>query len=256
MISLWALFRERDVETYAGTLVLPSYLAHLGLGPFGLAAQAPNRDGREPLVLTYLGEGRLEEYRLAPQDHALAMIRFACPGINPARVQLPQDDASWHWGSAGEAREVLRIYFAPTSRALGATLGRPIGQEGYVSVSRRLVFVGRPVVEAYVNAWLERLGIEPGEAKFEFGTPSSGIEFVAGSVGGQMFVDDRVTIEDLLRFAGLDKVMAQLGEFVALDLDSPAEEGCGVLEDGVYVRLAGQAEALEAVRRDPVAEEP
>ena len=256
MISLWASFRERDVEAYAGTLVLPSYLAHLSLGPFRLADQAANRDGREPLMLTYHGEGRLEEYRLDPREHALAMIRFAAAGINPARVQLPQDDAAWHWGAGDEPREAVRVYFAPTVRALGATLGRPIGQEGYVSVSRRQVWAGRPVVEAYVKAWLERLGIDAKGAEFEFATPSSGIEFVAGLVGGQMLVDDRMTIEDLLRFAGLDQVVAQVHEFVALDLGSPAEDGSGVFEDGVYLRLIGRGKAEESRARQPLAGQP
>jgi len=250
MLSLWAILGERDVEAYAAGLVLPAYLAHLSLSPVKFAAQARNSDGREPLVLVYVGEGRVEEYRLHPEDHALAMIRFVCPGIVPSRVQLPRDDASWHWGSAGETPEVLRVYFAPTSQALGAVLGRPIGQEGYVSVSRRQVWVGRPVVEAYVQRWLERLGIESGEARFNFGTPSSGIEFVAGPVGGQMFVDDSVTTEDLLRFAGLDKVIAPLGELVQLDLDSRAEEGCGVFDDGVYLPLAGPADVEDAWKQE------
>jgi len=249
MLSLWAIVSERDVEAYAAALVLPSYLAHLSLSPVRFAAQARNSDGREPLVLLYVGEGRVEEYRLHPEDHALAMIRFVCPGIIPTRVQLPRDDASWHWGEGGE-RPQMRVYFAPTSQALGAVLGRPIGQEGYVSVSRRQVFLGRPLVEAYVKRWLERLGIEHGEARFDFGTPSSGIEFVAGPVGGQMFVDDSVTTEDLLRFAGLDKIMGPLGELVRLDLDSPAEEGCGVFDDGVYLRVAGPADIEDAWKRE------
>jgi hypothetical protein len=236
MLSLWAIVSERDVEAYAAALVLPSYLAHLSLSPVKFAAQVRNADGREPLVLIYVGEGRVEEYRLHPEDHALAMIRFVCPGILPSRVQLPQDDAGWHWGEGGE-RPQMRVYFAPTSQALNAPLGRPVGQAAYVSVSRRQIFLGRPVVEAYVTAWLERLGIGPGEATFDFATPSAGIEFVAGPVGGQMLVDDRVTTSDLLRFAGLDKVVAQLGDFVALDLDSPAEEGCGVFQDGVTIQL-------------------
>jgi len=67
MISMWALVSAGDVEAYAGTLVLPRYLAHLRLAALCFAAQAANCDGREPLVLTYVGEGRREEFSLAPE---------------------------------------------------------------------------------------------------------------------------------------------------------------------------------------------
>ena len=242
MLCLWALFDEGAVEGYAGTLVLPAYLAHLELKPFNFASQAANGDGREPLVLTYVGEGRLEEYRLDPKDHALAVIQFVCPGVVASRVQLPQDDACWHWSPAAESGRPMRVYFAPTSQTLNERMGRPLAQDAYVSVSRGHVFIGRPVAEAYIRAWLRRLGLDDGGASFDFAGPSAAIEFEAGSVGGQMFLDDEVSIRDLLQFAGLDAVLAPLGEIAQLDLDSSRQDGSGVLADGIYVKLAAQAD--------------
>ncbi len=238
MLSLWALIDEGEVEGYAATLVLPAYLAHLELRPFTFAAQAVNGDGREPLVLTYVGEGRLEEYRLRPKDHAMAMIRCVCPGIDASRIQLPQDDASWHWAPSAESGPKMRVYFAPTTQALNDYIGQPVAQDAYVSISRNHVFLGRPVVEAYVRAWLRRLGIDERAASFDFGTPSAGIDFLAGSIGGQMFLDDEVITRDLLRFTGLDAVLAQVGALARLDLDAAVREGSGVLADGIYVPLA------------------
>ncbi len=57
MLCLWAVIDEGDVEGYAATLTLPAYLAHLELAPFRFASQTANADGREPLVLTYVGRG-------------------------------------------------------------------------------------------------------------------------------------------------------------------------------------------------------
>lgn len=94
MISLWAWVGPSDVEAYAASLLLPAYMSHLGLAPFTFASQAPPRDGREPLVLTYVGDGRLEELPLEPKEHALGLIRLVAPGVDVARVQLPRDDAS------------------------------------------------------------------------------------------------------------------------------------------------------------------
>lgn len=241
MLSLWAILAEADVEAYAGTLVLPSYLAHLCLGPFQFAAQATNTDGREPLVLTYLGEGRLEEYLLEPNSHTLAMVRFVAPGLSVERIQLPTDDACWVWTDGGHVEPCLRVYFAPAVLALKKTMPGPVAQEAYVSVSRRHLFLGRPVVEAYVTAWLQHLGIDA-PATFEFGTPAAEIEFRAGSVGGQLIVDDRKTIEDLLHFAGLDRPLAQLSPFVTMDLDAGFPNRGTIQDNGLYLPLTRRDE--------------
>ena len=286
MLCLWAMIDERGVEGYAATLILPPYLAHLELAPFRFASQAANSDGREPLVLTYVGEGRVEEYPLCPKEHALPMIQFVCPGVVASRIRLPQDDASWHWeggkglgtrdwgkegigdwglGIRAHARSAssnpqsptpnhfpnpqslipnppsMRIYFETASRTLHERLGHPVGQDAYVSVSRRHAFLGRPVVEAYLRAWLRRLGLDDSGAGFDFGGPSAAIELVAGSVGGQLLLDDEVVAGDLLQFAGLDGVLAQLGQFVRVDLEGPPEDGSGIHPDGIYIQLAGPA---------------
>lgn len=243
MISMWAMVTEQDLEAYAGTLILPPYLSHLRLGPFRFSDQAANADGREPLRITYLGEGRLEEFTLGLREHALAMIRFVCPGIDASRIQLPQDDAGWTWTTAGDAPHPMRIYFAPTAQALNAAAGRPAREEAaYVSVSRGHVFIAPSVVESYLRAWLDRLRIGHEIASLDFGTPSGGIEFVAGAVGGEMLLDDDTAARDLVRFAGLDAALAEVSNFVELDLDSAAAGHCGVLEDGVYLLLPPASE--------------
>jgi hypothetical protein len=237
MLSLWALIDAGAAEGYAATLVLPPYLAHLELKPFSFASQAGNSDGQEPLVLTYTGEGRLEEYRLYPKDHALAMIRFVCPGVVASRVQLPQDDASWHWEPA-EPGAAMRVYFAPTSQALNERIAQAPAEDAYVSVSRRHAFVGRAVAEAYLRAWLLRLGLDDRDVRLDFTAPSAAIEFTAGAVGGQMLLDDETSTRDLLQAAGLDAALAQLGEYVQLQFDAFPHEGFGVLADGIYIQLA------------------
>lgn len=237
MISLWAVLSERDVEAYAGTLVLPSYLAHLRLGPFRFADQPANCDGQEPLKITYVGEGRVEEYALAPGEHALPMIRFVCPGMETSRVQLPQDDAAWAWTGAGGPEPHVRIYFAPTSQTLGCSITPPEPEEAYISVSRGHAFIARPVVQLYLKAWLERLALDDAGVSFDFGTPSGAVEFEAGAIGGQMLLDSATLAEDLMRFAGLDRAMSHVAGQIDLDLDSPEHDDCGICPEGVYIRL-------------------
>lgn len=242
MISMWAYLTEGDVEGYAATIVLPSYLAHLELQPFSFDGQPENSDGQELLRLTYSGEGRIEEFALDPEDHALAAIRFVCPGIDDSRIQLPRDDASWHWSGSDEPQRKMRVYFSPTTEALHGSTAPPPSEQAYVSVSRGHAFLGRPVVESYLRAWLGRLGIEGQEICCDFDTPSAGIEFTAGPVGGQMFLDEKAVAEDLMRFAGLDKALDHVSDLVEIDLDSDVPDDSGVCKDGIYISLSQRTE--------------
>jgi hypothetical protein len=236
MISLWVVARESDVEAYAATLLLPSWLAHLELAPLRFAEQAPVCDGREPLVLTYVGEGRLERYGLDPREHALGLIRFLSPGVDSSRIQLPQDDAAWLWPDPADPH-AMRVYFSATSQVLNQSSDEPVGQQAYVSVSQKIAFVGRPVVQRYLRAWLGRLAIAPDGLALVLGGVSGALEFQAGPVAGQMLVDDEVSSADLLRFAGLDRILAELSDTVTLDPHPPRCEPYGVRDDGVYLRL-------------------
>ena len=249
MISMWALMSERDVEAYAATLILPPHLAHLRLEPFHFASQAENCDGQEALRLTYVGEGRLEEHALGPEEHALGMIRFVCAGIDASRIHLPRDDARWHWTTAADPPEAMRIYFAPTVQSLGKGAVPSSPAKAYVSVSRGHVFVGRAVVEAYLQAWIEFLHVEGATDALEMGTPSGGIEFAAGSVGGEVFLSDDAIAEDLMRFAGLNTALAHLDALVEPDLDSATQGKCGIFEDGVYIGLSRRDEPSERIDR-------
>jgi hypothetical protein len=250
MISMWALASADDVEAYAATIVLPGYLAHLRLAALRFATQATNCDGHEPLVLTYLGEGRREEFSLAPEEHALGLIQWVCPGICTTRLQLPRDDAQWHW-KAAEAADVMRIYFAPATEVLADGGVRPAAADAYVSVSRSRIFVGRATVEAYLQAWLAHLGLPAAVPSLDFSTPSAGIEFAAAALAGQLFLDDRAALEDLVRFAGLEPILRHVADLAALDVDAPFQENCGIFEDGVYVHLAAcPGVAASLVRQD------
>jgi len=236
MIALWVVARDVDVEAYAATLLLPGYLAHLELAPLDISRQSPVRDGREPLMLTYVGEGRLEQFALEPREHALGLIQFLCPGVDTSRTQLPQDDAAWLWPAPGDGH-ALRVYFSATAQVLHRSLDTPVGQQAFVSVSRLTVFVGRGIVESYLRAWLAHLNIAQEGLVASLGRPSGEVEFQAGAVAGQLLVDDPVSAADLLYFAGLDRRLAELAELVELDFSRPAAESCGVREDGVYLRL-------------------
>jgi hypothetical protein len=236
MLFLWANLTEADVEAYAASLVLPGYLSHLQLAPVDFHRQPKNSDGREPLVLTYVGQGRLEDYPLFPCDHALPMILSACAGIVASRIRVPEDDAHWVWNANCDGSP-MRIYFAPARPLLGPAVAPASDPRAYVSVSRGHVFIARPAVEAYVQAWLQRLGIRETATRFDFPTPSGEVEFLAGSVGGQLTLDGLEQAQDLAQFAGLGPALGEIREFAKPDLDASDQARCGIFEDGVYFPL-------------------
>ncbi len=237
MIFLWANLTEADVAAYAASLVLPAYLSHLQLAPVRFDRQAKSSDGREPLVLTYVGQGRLEEYALLPRDHALPMIGLVCPGIALSQIRVPEDDAHWVWNADCDGSP-MRIYFAPARPLSGPAASPAEDQQAYVSVSRGHVFVARPLVEAYLQAWLQQLGIRETVARFDFPTPSGEVEFLAGKVGGQLTLDGLEQAQDLARFAGLGPALGEIREFAEPDLDAGDQTRCGIFEDGVYFPLS------------------
>ncbi len=238
MLSMWAFLKESDVEAYLASVVLPSYLSHLRLRPFQFSWQSTNCDGQEPLMVIYEGGGRLEEYALHPEEHTLPMIRSVCPRIDTSRIQLPRDDARWHWTTSDEPPQRMRIYFAPTTHSLCRSGPAAPSQRAYVSVSRGHVFIDRTSVESYLKAWLDCLGIDPAAFTLDFDTPSGDVAFATDAVGGQMFLDDDVIAHDLVRFAGLEPALMHVDRFAEVDMDSDASEKCGIYEDGVYIHLA------------------
>jgi hypothetical protein len=241
MIAFWAWIEPSDVEAYAASLLLPPHLGHLQLAPFTFSSQAPNRDGREPLVLTYVAEGRLEEYSLDPRAHALPMIQLVAPAIVASRVQLPRDDASWFWSDAADNGGTMRIYFAPTAAALGIPSQRIEVGESYVSVSRGHIRIGRVAAEHYLRARLRHLGLDDGSLQVEMGAPCDGVEFRAGAIGGQMLLDE-VAIQDLLCFTRLEKILAALGEYAVSGIDSVPSDSGGVAPNGITIPLVRQEE--------------
>ena len=240
MIALWVAADEADVESYLATLILPAYLAHLELAPFRYERQAGNRDGREPLVATYVGQGRREEYRLDPRGHALGLIRHLNPRIVTARVQLPQDDAGWFWPASNGSSPAMRVYFAPTSQVLGETRPCPAPEAAHISVSGRHAFVSRGVLDEYLLAWMRRLGIDGEKLAVDTGATSGSIEWTFGRCGGQLQLDDPATANDLLRFAGLLEVLEDVSGMVAAGWNQSGDVAYEIRPDGVYIQLAAR----------------
>ncbi|MBR4834074.1 MAG: hypothetical protein IKU86_07070 [Thermoguttaceae bacterium] len=173
MIDFWARIDESDVEKYAKTLILPEYMSHLKLLPFSLSEQVESASGREPLTLTYVGDGRLEELTLEPERDAAPLIASLDLGVNVEKIRIASAGPCWTWNDFGpshpfyarpldstpsaaetndaESRRFLRVYFEPKEERFRQEL-KFDACDAYVSVSRREIFFSWRVLRAYLEA--------------------------------------------------------------------------------------------------------
>ncbi len=272
MLSFWANIDESDIEAFAGTLLLPPYMSHLSLAPFQFVNQPPNFDGRQPLVLTYIAEGRVEELPISPKKHALALLHYSLPSLAADSVKLPGREAIWNWASppppgnfsshtlnVPPARKPpgdfkCRIFFEPVRKSLNPDRTAPVFSpfQTYVSVSRRELFIGMQVFSAYFQAWIAQLtGSEvppddgepdslPSASFCSLEPTANGIGFSTDKIGGELLVEEDFVFPDLLRFAGLNAPLAEIAPLVVPDLNSPDTQ---IGEAGALLRLVPNPKA-------------
>ena len=227
MLSFWITVNESNVEAFCATLLLPDYMSHLRIAPFRFADQPHNGDGRQSLIITYTGPGRLEEFPVHAAKHAENLLQYVVPDIVSGEIRISEHDVVWSW-SADEAS--MKLCFQPVAARLEAAFPpRFDPEDAYVSVSRREMHIGHPVLEAFVAAWFAKLC---GRQTVSFDTPSAGadpvgIEMIAGGFsfrqgrfGGQMLIEDDMPLSDLILFAGLARPLESVRHQVKLHASS------------------------------------
>lgn len=247
MLTFWGLLEESDIESYAASLLLPEYMSHLRRSPFHFDDQPPNPDGRQSLVVVYLGEGRIEEYVLKPRKHAAGLLHSVCPAMNPASIRIPPEESVWNWSTAftKKSKNAPDAVVAPTMRLFFEAVFSPIPPETapsfdpaicHVSVSRREMLLGRSVLQHYFNAWLTRLEgretISPDALEIE--PIAEGWQFQGDRIGGRFFLQEGDVFRDLLAYAGLARPLGDVADLVEFDFESTAAE---IADDGIRFHL-------------------
>ncbi|MDO5580896.1 MAG: hypothetical protein Q4G69_07155 [Planctomycetia bacterium] len=156
MLFYKAFINEQDIENYTRSLILPSYMAYLTMDPFHFADQMYNANGRESLIVSYSGEGRLEEVALDPETHASAILRESHFGIDLSKVLLPEDSC-WNWSGNSERKDqkIMNLFFLPRDPFLGYESKEIFAaRDAYISVSRQELFLSRKIIREYL---MERL---------------------------------------------------------------------------------------------------
>ena len=184
MISLWVLLNEKEMDNYVKTLILPEYMSHLSVCPFRFSQQTPNTTGREPLIVAYSGDCRLEEILLTPEKHALAMIDSLRQKPDRNKILL-STDAIWTWptipgayhgsvidrfnenrfkknglerqvedqSDSGSSSLSMRIYIHPIVEPEVTFTDRFPTEWAYISVSRGELFISRTIIAKYIEQY-------------------------------------------------------------------------------------------------------
>ncbi len=251
MLTFWALLEESDVEAFVGTLFLPSYMSYLRRAPLRFSEQPPNIDGRQPLTITYLGEGRIEEFAVYPEKHAFELLRSVCPRLDLNSVRISSQESIWNWSvenrleikpTSAELPQpfLMRLYFEPNNDSLAVDFPPRFDPRScHISVSRRELLIGRSVLQAYCAAWIERLEGTECRTLPKLQTLSGGVVFQGERIGGEFLLEDDGPFRDLLRFTGLERALKDVAELVSLDLENAEID---VDDDGFRFRLVSAAD--------------
>ncbi len=237
MLSFWANIEESEIEAFAGTLILPTYMSHLSLAPFQLANQPHNADGKQPFILTYVGDGRVEQLAVDPHKHALDLLRFVFPTLDREALRIPVGHPIWIWSNSATSGENLRLFFEPIRQTLDAAPDphRFSPFQTYVSVSRKELFIGMQIITEYFQAWIRSLTNDPEDGtNLTLERTATGIGFSTSKLGGELLVENDAVFQDILRFSGLKTPLAEIAPLALPDLDSPETQ---IGEAGILFRL-------------------
>lgn len=238
MLTFWGLITESDVDAYVSTLLLPSYMSHLQRQPFRFGRPRAAAD-RQSLLITYHGEGRVEEYEIDAKRHAIGLLKSLCPGIRLEALRIPDAETIWNWsgdyGRDANDSVSMRLYFDPVPQSLPPeTVDRFEPARCHVSVSRMEMFIGRPVLERYFAAWIDYLEGTGAGSMPELEAMAGGVRFYGARLGGELSLQDDEMFRDLLRFCGLARSLEEVSGNVRYDMDHAETE---IDEDGFRFRL-------------------
>ncbi len=236
MLTFWANVREADIEHYARSLVLPAFMSHLRMDPFSFSQQQHNADGREPLVVLYSGDGRLEEILLKPEKHALAILGSLDTQIDTQKVSLP-DGPIWTWSGGSEETPELRLYFVPLAPGLNRESSDVFPPaQAYLSVSRKELFISESVIRLYFEQCCKAIvsGSNKADSLPEWTQSSSGLRFRCGQIGGEWIVSMDAVMDDLLCFARLKRAAQYLEPTQPIDWSDGDIE---LRDDGVHIYI-------------------
>lgn len=248
MLTFWGLLTESEIDVYVASLLLPPYLSHLSRVPFRFDLQEDNVDGREPLLVTYLGEGRLEEYRLKPEEHAFGLLKSILPDLDASAIRFSPSGPIW---SRGPGRTIstdsdsltnisgLRVFFETTFSGIDETDTPQFAPpEAYVSVSRQELFISRSTLARYLAAWMDRIAgkneDEEAIAKPELQLVGGGYSFQGLQLGGEFLLQNDIVFQDLLRFSGLSRALEEIRHLARLDMEAGETE---ISDDGIRLTL-------------------
>lgn len=210
MLCFWAYIEESDIESYAGTRVLPDFMSHLKLSQFSLKEQPFNKDGLGLVVLRYIGQGRVEDVTFSPFEHAMPLLRYVFPQIPDGSLKIPScSESIWFWKPYNDpkngSRYRMQLFFERTDTPNFGDFPPGFSPwQSFLSVSRSEIFIGNDVFREYFSQNMKSLGIASHpEQPLELKTIAGGFSFENSWLGGEYLLEKDEILFDILSFAGI-----------------------------------------------------
>ncbi|MDO4584186.1 MAG: hypothetical protein Q4D62_08805 [Planctomycetia bacterium] len=233
LVFVAEIFSE-DVAAYMSTIIVPEYLRNMQLAP--VQFQSNDREfggGQQILKLLYTTHGRVEDYELEAEEHAFPLLLNTFPALRKERICRAGEGSLWTWDSGN-----MRIHFTPRDPLLRQN-GPPYDiSEVYVSISRGQLFFSYQLLEHYFRRQFQRLGLEWGEGvEVKWDDGLGGILCATERVKVQWILTEEREIEDILHFAQMSSVLADVRPWVLLDFEEWMRNPPQFQTDGILFPL-------------------
>ncbi|MDO4576473.1 MAG: hypothetical protein Q4D98_14805 [Planctomycetia bacterium] len=222
-----------QIATYMASVLMPEYLQNLQLEPIVFDLRALNSDGTQPLLLHYSAHGRYEDFELRPEEHLLPLLETTLWGLRCEEITQIPDAVLWTWNA-----DAMTVCFRPRRTERGK-VGPACGvDEGFVSVSRRRIFLSFSLFQRYFAEQYQQIGLEmPEEATVGWDAGVGGVACLGKPVSAQFLLSDAAAVRDILQFSRLDKTLEHVCRWVRVPWEALTQREIEVTSDGVYLPL-------------------
>ncbi|MBE6428949.1 MAG: hypothetical protein E7028_10315 [Planctomycetaceae bacterium] len=222
-----------EIASYLSTFLLPEYFRNMGLERIDLNPKTINRDGTQPLRVTYSMPGRVEDLELFPEEHAFRIIRSIFPLFRIDDVQFIPDTSMWLWDG-----EKVTIYFMMKNEKTEPSGEIFPSKEVYLSFSRKEIFISFEVIQEYLAAQMGILKMDLKDDDAVYWDDScGGVVYRNGNVKIQWILASKDSLDDILRFLGLDMVFLQVKELADSQIEIDLFSSSFVPEKGLMIPL-------------------
>ncbi|MDO4630146.1 MAG: hypothetical protein Q4C70_13285 [Planctomycetia bacterium] len=234
-----------EIATYISSRFLPDYFRNMKLEQVHLEQDSMNRNGTQPLMLTYTRPGRVEDFAMNPDEHAFPLIQSIYPEFQCENAMFIEHSAHWMWDE-----QKMRIIFRPREVHTEPSGEVFSTEDVYVSISRREIFLSFEAIHEFLIAQFTVVGLpEEMEGPVEWDSSQGAIVYRTKRTKLQWVLAEENALDGILHFLGVDCTLQQLSQWVSPKINSAQLAKIYITDTGLKVPLVLLKEDTSCVAR-------